>query len=257
MRSLDEIHPSKDIQPLLMLTPGIDKRSTPSLRPYSPHVRLQRKPRCILKKNHSITLTFQSHSEFCLMSPEILPPLLLWPEQNGTSAVSANIPISLSVSGRDEHESRHDMPSSDILQIPHRPTSPWEFRNPWGISIKPHPAYSAHPHQGEGGVRNGHDQLPSLRQKNTLSVSTLQPPNGSNRTILRPESISSPTESTTNPQCGYRSMPPAFHPLSAAGSPWSKRGYVTSALSYGTSRYFWKAVYQRTKYLSTYYCRLL
>jgi len=27
MRSLDEIDPSKDIQPLLMLTPGIDKRS--------------------------------------------------------------------------------------------------------------------------------------------------------------------------------------------------------------------------------------
>ena len=36
MRSLDEIHPSKDIQPLLMLAPGIDKRSTPLLRPYSP-----------------------------------------------------------------------------------------------------------------------------------------------------------------------------------------------------------------------------
>ena len=105
MRSLDEIHPSKDIQPLLMLTPGIDKRSTPSLRPYSPQFRMQRKPRFILKKNHSITLTFQSHSEFFLMSPEILPPLLLWPEQNGTSAVSANIPISLSVSGHDEHES--------------------------------------------------------------------------------------------------------------------------------------------------------
>ena len=151
MRSLDEIHPSKDIQPLLMLTPGIDKRSTPPLHPYSPKFRMQRKPRFILKKNHSITLAFQRRPDVFLMSPEILPPLLLWPEQNGTSAVSANIPISLSVAGHDEHESRHDMPSSDIPQKPHRPISPWEFRNPGGISIKPHPAYSAHPHQGEGG----------------------------------------------------------------------------------------------------------
>jgi len=36
MRSLDEIHPSKDIQPLLMLTPGIDKRVTPLLPLFSP-----------------------------------------------------------------------------------------------------------------------------------------------------------------------------------------------------------------------------
>jgi len=114
MRSLDEIHPSKDIQPLLMLTPGIDKRSASLLRPYSPQFRMQRKSRFIFKKNHSITLAFQSRPEFFLMSPEILPPLLLWPEQNGTSAASANIPISLSVSGHDEHESRHGMPSSDI-----------------------------------------------------------------------------------------------------------------------------------------------
>ena len=47
MRSLDEIHPSKDIQPLLMLTPGIDKRSTPLLRPDSPQFRVQRKSRFI------------------------------------------------------------------------------------------------------------------------------------------------------------------------------------------------------------------
>ena len=137
MRSMDEINPSKDIQPLLMLTPGIDKGSTSPLRPYSPQFRMQRKPRFILKKNHSITLAFQGRPEFFLMSPEILPPLLLWPEQNGTSAVSVNIPISLSVSGHDEHESRHDMPSSDIPQKPHRPISPSEFRNPGGILIKP------------------------------------------------------------------------------------------------------------------------
>ena len=112
MRSLDEIHPSKDIQPLLMLTPSIDKRSAPPLCPYSPQFRMQRKPRFILKKNHSITFAFPSRPEFFLMSPEILPPLLVLPEQNGTSAVSANIPISLSVSGHVEHESRHDMPSS-------------------------------------------------------------------------------------------------------------------------------------------------
>ena len=151
MRSLDEIHPSKDIQPLLMLAPGIDKRSAPPLRPYSPQFRMKRKPRFILKKNHSVTLAFQSRPEFFLMSLEILPPLLVWPEQNGTSAVSANIPIFLSVSGHDEHESRHDMPSSDIPHKPHRPISPWGFRNPGGISIKPHPTYSAHPDQGEGG----------------------------------------------------------------------------------------------------------
>ena len=37
MRSLDEIHPSKDIQSLLMLTPGIYKRSTPPSSPiFSP-----------------------------------------------------------------------------------------------------------------------------------------------------------------------------------------------------------------------------
>jgi hypothetical protein len=129
MRSPDDIHPSKDIQPLLMLTPGIDKRSTPPLCPYSPQFRMQRKSRFILKKNHSITLAFLSRPEFFLTSPEILPPLLVWPEQNDTSAVSANIPISLSVSGHDEHESRHDMPSSDIRQKPHRPISPWGFRN--------------------------------------------------------------------------------------------------------------------------------
>src|SRR4030042_941697 len=107
MRSSDEIHPSKDIQPLLMLTPGIDKRSTPPLCPYPPQFRMQRKPRFLLNKNHSITFAFQSRPEFFLMSLEILPPLLVWPEQNGTSAVSANIPIFLSVSGHDEHESRH------------------------------------------------------------------------------------------------------------------------------------------------------
>ena len=128
MRSLDEIHPPKDIQPLLMLTPSIDKRSTSSLCPYPPQFRMQRKPRFVLKKNHSITLAFQSRSQFFLMSPEILSPLLVWPEQNGTSAVSANTLISLSVSEHDEHESRPDMPSSDIRQKPHRPILPWGFQ---------------------------------------------------------------------------------------------------------------------------------
>jgi hypothetical protein len=141
MRSLDEIHPSKDIQPLLVLTPGIDKRSTPLLRPYSSQFRMQRKPRLILKKNHPIILTSQSRPEFFLMSPEILPPLLPWPAQNGTSAVSANIPISSSISGHDEHESQYDMPSSDIPQKLRHPISPWKFRNSAEILIKPRPAW--------------------------------------------------------------------------------------------------------------------
>jgi len=64
MRSLDKINPPKDIQPLLMLTPGIDKRSAPPLRPYSSQLRMQRKPCLILKKNHPINLTFQSRQEF-------------------------------------------------------------------------------------------------------------------------------------------------------------------------------------------------
>jgi len=116
----------------------------------------------------------------------ILPPLLVLPEQNGTSAASANIPISLSASGRDEHEPQYDMPFSDIPQKPHRPISPLEFRNPGEIFIKPHPACSADPYQSERDVRNGHDQLPSLRHQNSLSGSTLPQTNGSNRTILQP-----------------------------------------------------------------------
>jgi hypothetical protein len=36
---------------------------------------MQGKPRFILKKNHSITLAFQSRPDFFLMSPEIFPPL--------------------------------------------------------------------------------------------------------------------------------------------------------------------------------------
>ena len=109
----------------------------------------------IFKKNHSITFASQSHPEFFLMSSEILPPLLVWPAQNGTSAVSTNIPISLSVSGHGEHEFQHDIPSSDILQKPHRPISPWGFRNPGGISITPHQAYAVHPHLGEGASGTG------------------------------------------------------------------------------------------------------
>jgi len=108
MRSLDEIHPAKDIQPLLMLTPGIDKRSTPLLRPDSPQFRVQRKSRFIFKKNHLVSLTSQRRLDFFLMSHEILPPLLLWPEQNGTSVASANIPISLSAAGHGERESQCD-----------------------------------------------------------------------------------------------------------------------------------------------------
>jgi tripartite-type tricarboxylate transporter receptor subunit TctC len=87
------------------------------------------------------------------MSPENLPSPHLWPEQNGTSAALTNIPISLSVFGHDKHRFRQDIPSSDIPKKQHSPISPWEFRNPRGISIKPHP-YPAHPHQDEGGVRS-------------------------------------------------------------------------------------------------------
>ena len=95
MRSLDEINPPKDIQPLLMLTPGINKRATSPLCPYPPQFRMQRKPRFTLKKNHSITFAFQSRLEFFLMSPEILLPLPVCPEQNGTSAASMNAPTFL------------------------------------------------------------------------------------------------------------------------------------------------------------------
>jgi len=72
MGSLGEIHPSKDIQPLLMLSPGIHKRSTTPLRPYTAEFRMQRKSRLILKKHNSITFAFQSHPDFLLMSPEAL-----------------------------------------------------------------------------------------------------------------------------------------------------------------------------------------
>jgi hypothetical protein len=158
---------------------------------------------------HSIPFFFHQTEGSFDSGAERFQSLLVWPEQNGTSAASVNIPFFLSVSGDDEHESQYDMPSSYIPQKPHRPISPWKFRNPEEISIKPHPIDSANLHHGEESVRNRQDQLPSLRRQNALPGSTLPPPNGSKRTILRPESISNPTKSTKSPLCGYRSMPRA------------------------------------------------
>ena len=105
MRSLDEILTSKNIRGLLMLTPSIDKRATLFLRPYSRQFWLQRKPSFILNKRQSISLTYYRRLDFLLMSPEILPPFLLWSKKNGTSGDSGNTAISLSPSKLGERES--------------------------------------------------------------------------------------------------------------------------------------------------------
>ena len=130
VRSMNDIHPTKDIQSLPTLTPGVDKRTTSFLHPYSPKFRVKRKSRFIFKKNHSVTLTSQRLSDFFLTSREILPLLLSWPERNGKSAVSENTPTFLSVSGHGEREYLRDVSSLNTPQRPHRPIVPWESRNP-------------------------------------------------------------------------------------------------------------------------------
>ena len=64
MRSLDEIHPSKDIQPLLMLTPGIDKRSTPLLAHILPSFGCRENPVSSSKRTTRLLLLFRAVRSF-------------------------------------------------------------------------------------------------------------------------------------------------------------------------------------------------
>ena len=78
----DKIHPSKYIQLLLILTPSIDSRSLPIFSSVKDAVKTPFHP----QKTTRLLLLFRKVQSF-FNPPEILPTLLLWPEQNSKSAM--------------------------------------------------------------------------------------------------------------------------------------------------------------------------
>ena len=164
MQSLSRSYPSKEIQPLLMLTSGIDIRLSSFLCPYTTQLRMKTEPAFILKQKDPSLFALFGQAKFFLTPSEIPLPPPGRPEQTGRSAASRNTPTDGSTAGHVVHGSLFDETASNIPSKPPRPTAPEESHILSETWTRPHLILSLSDRQtgkvGQGEIGPGQPQPP-------------------------------------------------------------------------------------------------
>ncbi len=237
MQSVNRSYPSKNVQPLLMLTPGIDIRLSSFLYPYTTQLRMKTKPAFILKQNDPSSFALFGPAEFFLIRSEIPLPHLGKPEQIGKSAASRNIPTDGSTVGHGAHGSLFDENASNIRSKPPHPTEPEESQSLSESWTRPCPIPSSTDHQTgkicQGEIDHGRPQSPLGCLYGSISPLSTE----SNRITRQFGWTSTRPKARDRLRSEFQSKLLEFHRLSATRSLGSYLGGRDSKLSWFSSRY--------------------
>ena len=237
MQSLSRSYPAKEIQPLLMLTAGIDIRLSSLLDPYPTQLRMKTEPAFILKQKDPSSFALFGQAEFFLTPSEIPLPPPGKPEQTGRSAASRNTPADGSTAGHVVRGSLGDETVSNIPSKPPRPTAPEESHILSETWTRPRLILSLSARQtgqvGQGEICPGQPQPPP----GCLYESISPPSTESNPTIRQFGWISTRLKPRDNLRFEFLSRLREFHRPFATRSPGSSWGGRDSKLSWLSSRY--------------------
>ena len=237
MPAVNRSYPSKDIQPFLMLTAGIDIRLGSFLYPYPAQLGMKTKPAFILKQKNPFSFALFGQAKFFLTRSEIPLPPPGKPEQNGKSAASKNTPTDGSTVGHGGHEWLSDGNVSNIRSKPPHPIEPEESQSLSETWTRPHLIASLKDHQngkvGQGEIGPGRPQPPPGCLSESISPRSIE----SNRITRQFAWTSTRTKARDTLRSEFLPRLREFHRPFATSSPGSSWGGRDLKLSWLSSRY--------------------
>ena len=211
MQPVSRSYPSKEIQPLLMLAPGIDIRLNSFLYPHTTQLGMKTKPALILKQNDPPSFALFGRAEFFLTRPEIPLSLPAKPARTGKSAASRNTPTGGSTGGHAVHGSLFDENASNTQSKPLRLIEPEESDILSETWTRPRPIPSSNDGQrgrsAHGEIDPGRPQPPPGCLYKSISPQSTE----SNRTIRQFAWISTQPKARDNLRSEFRSKLLEFH----------------------------------------------